>query len=402
MKTLITTIITTALFITSSSTTAHINLSPPITSTTPTQRPLTMMEMFSELDDIATIMNDEFKQRREGSLKREKDCHHRGVALRVDEGGIREQANSTRTSLVHVNVETREILQQQNELSTQANVLTTKIATVGNELRDTENDIVDAERLSDGNVHTYQSHKEKHDKNVAIVDELISYLKKETPGGDVLSNEVVTTPSLRPPAPPAPPTASLLLAVAEPDPDTAGIQQETADDKEAVHSPFKLTSLLNEIKQSMVDFAPQRDMSHEQLKSSHSQLITALDAKLERLETSLRELQQEKVDTSTNLQTALIRIRQVSSQSKELEHLLSEQKNHLVKIQNHITEHEKTCTMMEVKFNELRTLMMDDLVTVKEIKNMLGSDQLKRVKIVAESLENDLELPEESKIPDAF
>ena len=56
-------------------------------------------------------MNDEFKQRREGSLKREKDCHHRGVALRVDEGGIREQANSTRTSLVHVNVETREILQ---------------------------------------------------------------------------------------------------------------------------------------------------------------------------------------------------------------------------------------------------------------------------------------------------
>ena len=193
-----------------------------------------------------------------------------------------------------------------------------------------------------------------------------------------------------------------MIAVAEPDSYTAGILQETADDKEAVHSPFKLTSLLHEIKQSMVDLAPQRDMSHQQLKSSHSQLITALDAKLERLETSLRELQHEKVDTSTNLQAALIRIRQVSSQSKELEHLLSEQKNHLIKIQNHITEHEKTCTMMEVKFNELRTLMMDDLVTVKEIKNMLGSDQLKRVKIVAESLENDLELPEESKIPDAF
>ena len=357
-----------------------------------------MLEMFTELDDIASIMNDEFKQRREGSLKREKDCHHRGVALRVDEGGIREQANSTRAALVHVNVETREILQQQNDLSTKANMLIAKIATVGNELRDTENDIVDAERLSDGNMHTYESHQENHEHNVAIVDELIGYLKKGPPGDDVLSTDgsgtvetvdtvetvgTATTTALRPP----PVVASALVEAAE-DPTAASEQG-----KDAIHSPLKLTSILNDIKQSMIDFAPQRDMSHEQLKSSHSQLIATLESKLSRLEESLRELQQEKLQTSANLQAALVKIRQVSSQSGSLEQLLQKEKSHLAKVQKHIEEHEKTCDMMEVKFNELRTLMMDDLNMIKVIKNMLSAHQLKRVQIVAESLSVDLEAP---------
>jgi hypothetical protein len=51
------------------------------------------------------------------------------------------------------------------------------------------------------------------------------------------------------------------------------------------------------------------------------------------------------------------------------------------------------CDMMEVKFNELRTLMMDDLGMVKEIKNMLSKHQLDRVRLVADNLAEDLETP---------
>ena len=369
----------------------------------PHQRPLTMNEMFGQLDDIANIMNDEFKQRREASLTREKDCHQRGVTLRVDEGGIRERANSTRTGLVQVNVETRAILQEQNDLSLVTNTLTTKITTVGNELRDTENDIVDAERLTEGNANTYQSHKEKHEKNVAIVNELIDYLQKGTPGGDVLSTEgdagsagdadadsslPRTTPALRPP-----PTTAFAETTNAGDGGAATGEADSVKEKTAsTHSPIKLTLLLNDIKQSMSDFAPQRDMSHEQLKSSHNQLLRTLESKLSRLQTALQELQSEKMKISLQLQNSILKIQQIGSKSAVLEKSLVKDKLHLITIQQHIQKHEKMCGMMEIKFNELRTLMMADLGMIKEIKNMLGKHQLQRVQLVAENLAEDLEV----------
>jgi chromosome segregation ATPase len=358
------------------------------TSTNPTfklQRALTMNEMFTELDDIANIMNEEFKQRREASLTREKDCHHRGVALRVDEGGVREQANSTRLALVHINVETRDIMHHQNELLLLTNTLTAKVTNIGNELRDTENDVLDAERLSQGNVDTYQSHKEKHEKNLAIVDELIHYLQNGTPGGDVISGsdvtatEAVATTSLRPP--------SFTT-------DATLVKNDGNDAQNTVtQSPRKLTLLLNEIKQSMTDFAPQRDMSHEQLKSSHSQLINTLDLKMDRLQKGLQELQKEKIKTSDELASTIIKMKQVTSKTNILEKSLAQEKLHLTNVRKHIKQHEKMCDMMEVKFNELRTLMMDDLGMVKEIKNMLSKHQLDRVRLVADNLAEDLETP---------
>ena len=353
-------------------------------------------------------MNDEFKQRRDGSLVREKDCHHRGVALRMDEGGVREQANVTRTSLIHVNVETREILNRQNDLSMLASTLTNKVENVGNQLRATENDIVDAERLSSGSVNTYDSHQEKHAKNVAIVDELINYLKKGTPGGDVLTQDgsiapmTTITTSLRPPvmaeeiATSLVEEASLLEKKEEPT-ESGGSEGEGegegggGGESAAVHSSMKLTSLLNDMKQSMVDFAPKRDMSHEQLKESHSQLISALESKMTRLESELKVLQAEKLQTSSRMEQALVDINKVTTKSSELERTLGKQKIYLSSVAQHITKHEKMCDMMEIKFNELRTMMMDDLGIVKVIKNMLGANQMKRVKVVAETMASDLE-----------
>ena len=375
------------------STTASLTTAP-----TPLPRALTMNEMFTELDDIANIMNDEFKQRREASLTREKDCHHRGVALRVDEGGVREQANATRTALVRVNVETREILQDQNKLSMLTNTLTTKITNVGHELRDTENDIVDAERLSEGNANTYQSHMEKHAKNVAIVDELIGYLQKSTPGGDVLTTTTLIKgrkQSLRAPTPTETTSDSALLDLANDDDGSDGAAVGTIKN---THEPIKLTTLLNDIKQSMVDFAPQRDMSHKQLKSSHNQLIATLDAKLTRLETVLQGLQSEKITTSNGLSTSIVKMKQVTSKTDILEKSLAKEKIHLTSIQSHIHHHEKMCDMMEIKFNELRTLMMDDLGMIKTIKNMLGKHTLERVQMVATHLAEDLEQPPTSVV----
>ena len=81
-----------------------------------------------------------------------------------------------------------------------------------------------------------------------------------------------------------------------------------------------------------------------------------------------------------------------------LEKSLAKEKIHLTSIQSHIHHHEKMCDMMEIKFNELRTLMMDDLGMIKTIKNMLGKHTLERVQMVATHLAEDLEQPPTSVV----
>ena len=181
----------------------------------------------------------------------------------------------------------------------------------------------------------------------------------------------------------------------EPKSDAAGqaaVALSSSADKaeEAERSHDKLSSLLSEIKQTLTDYAPTRAMSHEKLQASQSSLISALKAKLTRLERELEELRAAKLRAADQLREAITLIESVSGRAEHANHLLEELKLHLSRVQGHIAKHEESCESLERKFEECKNMMLHELGVVKEIKLMLGAHQMKRAAAAAASLTEEL------------
>lgn len=392
--------------------------------------PLTLVEMLGELDAVAEILAAEFRQRRGDSAVREKHCLERGRVLEIDAGGISAEMNATRMKLVALNEETERVLSRQAVLEAKTSSLTSKVEDVGESLRATENDLVDAEKLQSTSQTTFASHKDRHSRNEAIVEELLGYVQKSK--ASMVTAKTAAVPALRLLERRARRLASLrgkAKSGGAPDQDDsgywlpptrrkedtaigaavrfrggmvggdaagearAGVETEAGSvDKveEAERSHDKLSSLLGEIKQTLADYAPTRAMSHEKLQASQGSLVAALKAKLTRLEHELDELRTAKLRAADQLRNAVTAIESVSGRAEHANHLLEELKLHLSRVQGHIAKHEKSCELLERKFEECKDMMLHELGIVKEIKLMLSAHQLKRAAAAAASLTNEL------------
>ena len=160
--------------------------------------------------------------------------------------------------------------------------------------------------------------------------------------------------------------------------------------QEAERSHDKLSSLLDEIKQTLADYKPVRAMSHEKLQGSQNALVSALKTKLSRLEHELEELRAAKLHVANQLRSAVASIESVSSKAEHTNHLLEEFKLHLSRVQGHIARHEASCKLLERKFEESKGMMLKNLGLVKEIKLMLGAHQNKRAAASAASLSHEV------------
>ena len=387
----------------------------------PAQPPLTLMEILGELDSITEILDGEFKQRREESAKREKNCHDRGIVLEMDAGGVQAEVNATRMRLVALNEETERVLTRQAMLESKTSALTSKVNDVGESLRLTENDLVDARKLQASSQSTFTSHRMQHDRNKAIVDELIGYVQRSKESFKSLKEAVPSLRLLERNAGKGVQLRGKNMMKGAPDQDDSGywlpptrrsetrnpqalIEKESIKpevpvlesskviDKveEAERSHDKLSSLLGEIKQTFEDYAPARESSHGKLQESHSALVSSLETKLNRLENELKRLRQAKLEAASQLRKVVTSIESASGKAEHESHILDELKLHLSRMQDHIAKHEEACELLEQSFEKCKGMMLHELKTVKDIKTMLGAHQRNRASATAESLTNEL------------